>query len=162
MEATQQTFTPVEMTDNNKFATHGMGTAGVTLGSVALGVLGAQAIGNGGLGGLLGGPRVDYVPRTEANLMQEVAAKNAEIAKLEAVNIANAKTDEVRKELQAQITVNKDLQAQVNLQQATVNATQNGLIVGLQAQLAQLQSCFHMMIPASNVVPAPTKATTVA
>ena len=159
MEQTQPTFTPVEMADgNNKYATHGMGTAGVTLGSIATALAGALTLNNGGLGGLFGGPRVDYVPRAEANLMQEVAAKNAEIAKLEAVNIANAKTDEVRKELQTQITVNKDLQAQVNLQQATVNATQTGLIAGLQAQLAQLQSCFHMMIPASNVVPAPTTA----
>lgn len=153
MEPTQQTFTPVEMTDNNKYATHGMGTAGVTLGSVALGVLGAQAIGNGGLGGLFGGPRVDYVPRTEAKLMQELAEKNAILA-------ANAKIDEVRRELQTQITVNKDMQAAVNLQQASLNATQTGIITGIQAQIAQLQTCFHMMIPASNVVPAPTTATT--
>ena len=147
MEPTQQTFTPVEMTDNNKYATHGMGTAGVTLGSIGTALAGVLALNNGGLGGLLGGPRVDYVPRTEAKLMQELAEKNAILA-------ANAKIDEVRRELQTQITVNKDMQAAVNLQQASLNATQTGIITGIQAQIAQLQTCFKMMIPNANVVPA--------
>lgn len=159
-------YTPVEHEESNKYATHGMGTAGVTLGSVALGLLGAQVLGNGGLGNLFGGrpmgPAPDFLPRTEAVLMQELASKNADIARLEAQNYTTAAVDAVRKELQSQITINKDLQANVNLTQATLNATQAGIITGLQAQLAQLQSCFHMMIPGSNVVPTPAATTSAA
>lgn len=157
-------YTPVEHEDTNRYATHGTGTAGITLGSVALGLIGAQLLGNGGLGNLFGtrpmGPAPDFLPRTEAVLMQELASKNADIARLEAQSYTTSAVDAVRKELQAQITINKDLQANTNLTQATLNATQAGLIAGLQAQLAQLQSCFHMMIPGSNVVPETATAST--
>ena len=152
-------YTPVEHEDTNRYATHGTGTAGITLGSVALGLIGAQILGNGGLGNLFGGrpmgPAPDFLPRTEAVLMQELASKNADIARLEAQSYTTAAVDAVRKELQSQITINKDLQANVNLNQATLNATQGGLLTGIQAQIAQLQTCFRMMIPDTNVVPAP-------
>lgn len=160
MEQTQPTFTPVEMADNNKYASSGVGTAGMVTGITSLGLLTAQILTNliGSRQGPPPPPPQEFVTQKESELIQQLAESKSKVAQLEAINVANAKTDAVRADLQTQILINKDKQFDVNLEQAKLNAKQEGLIIGLQAQLDQMRSCFCMMIPNSSVVPAPATA----
>lgn len=150
-ESDMNSYTPVE---TKEYASKGV--AGSALG-LAIGGLSAALLGNGALPNILGGrplpPPPEFLPRTEAALMQQLADKNSEIAKMSAQEFAVAKIDELRRDLTARIDTNKDLQTAVNMQQTALNATQSAAIACLQNSVNQIFGSFRLMIPNANVAP---------
>lgn len=135
-----------------EYASNAKGNTGVALGAVGTG-LGVLS-GAGGLAGLLGiGPRNAPPPdpgdrpvtRYEMGLFKEISEKNDEIVLLKAEKYADNKDE--------------GLQAQIN-QQAVWNATAGATMGCLAQQIQQLQSMTKLMIPESNVAPAPATAAT--
>lgn len=88
------------------------------------------------------------VTRFEMGLMMETMKKEVEIAEMKAEMNANTKMSEM-----------KEKQMEVNATQLAYNATANGLMTGLQAQINQMQQMMKLVIPSSNVVDVPTTAT---
>lgn len=144
-------YTPVE---TKEYASKGV--AGSALG-LAIGGLSAALLGNGALPGILGGrpmpPPPDFLPRTEAALMQQLADKNSEIARMAAQEFAVAKIDELRRDLTNKIDTNKDIQTAVNMQQTALNATQSAAIACAQQSIQQILGSFRLMLPNGNVAP---------
>lgn len=149
-----------------EYASKGVGTAGLTTGIIGttLGVLG------GGLGNVLGGwgnARADMycsenqpITRYEATMLQELSAKDGEIALLKADKYTDQKIVEAYKDLQGQIAslaaevrANKDAQCAVNTQQAVYNGTNTATISCLQQQVAQLMGLTKLVVPNSSVCP---------
>lgn len=91
------------------------------------------------------------VTRFEMGLMMETMKKEVEISEMKAEMNANAKMNEMEKK-----------QMEFNATQLAYNATANGIMTGLQAQLTQMQQMMKFVIPSSNVVdiPSTTPATT--
>ena len=162
-------YTPVE---KNEYASKGVAGSGLGLGiaGTALALLGN----NGGLN-LFGNNRCGYncqeqfVTRKEFELGQQLAAKDSEIGLLRADKYTDQKIVETYQNLQAQINALKESQYAVNLQQATLNATQTATIACMQQQIAQLQSLTKMVVPNTSVCPGwgnvtitPSAATTTA
>ena len=146
-------YTPVE---KNEYASKGVAGSGLGLGiaGTALGLLN-----NGGLNGLFGNNRCgcncqeQFVTRKEFELGQQLAAKDSEIGLLRADKYTDQKIVETYQNLQAQINALKENQYAVNLQQATLNATQTATITCMQQQIAQLQSLTKMVVPNTSVCP---------
>ena len=146
-------YTPVE---KNEYASKGVAGSGLGLGiaGTALGLLN-----NGGLNGLFGNNRCgcncqqQFVTKQEFDLGQQLAAKDSEIGLLRADKYTDQKLIEVYEKLQAQINALKESQYAVNLQQATLNATQTATISCLQQQVAQLQSLTKLVVPNTSVCP---------
>lgn len=161
-EATMCTngYTPVEK--NEDYASKGVAGTGLGLGiaGTALWLLNS---GNG-LGGILGGGQQKYLTKDEAAMMQQLTAKDSEIALLKADKYTDIKISDTYKELASQIgtlrdQVNsridllKDGQAAINCQQAVLNATQTAQISCMQQQVAQLQSLTKLVVPNGSVCP---------
>lgn len=98
------------------------------------------------------------VNRYELNMVEQLNAKDSEIALLKADKYTDQKIVEAYKDLQGQIRTleadvrkNKDDQYAVNLEQATLNAAQTSTINCLKAQIAQLMGLSKLVIPSSNV-----------
>ena len=145
-------YTPVE---KNEYASKGVAGSGLGLGiaGTALGLLN-----NGGLNGLFGNNRCgcvqeQFVTRKEFELGQQLAAKDSEIGLLRADKYTDQKIVETYQNLQAQINALKENQYAVNLQQATLNATQTATIACMQQQIAQLQSLTKLVVPNGSVCP---------
>ena len=145
-------YTPVE---KNEYASKGVAGSGLGLGiaGTALGLLN-----NGGLNGLFGNNRCgcsqdQFVTRKEFELGQQLASKDSEIGLLRADKYTDQKIVETYQNLQAQINALKENQYAVNLQQATLNATQTATITCMQQQIAQLQSLTKMVVPNTSVCP---------
>lgn len=85
--------------------------------------------------------------KEEFNLGQQLAAKDSEIGLLRADKYTDQKIIEAYEKLQAQINALKESQYAVNLQQATLNATQTATITCMQQQIAQLQSLTKLVVP---------------
>lgn len=124
-----------------EYASKGVsGTAlGLGIAGTALGVMDAL----GGLGALLGGnkntPEGDRpVTRYEMGLMQQVNAKDNEIAALRGMQYTDRAVAGV--------------QAQVNAQ-AVYNATATANLGFIQQQIAQLQGLTKMVVPNANLSP---------
>lgn len=145
-----------------EYASKGVAGAGLGLGiaGTALGLL------NGGAGNLLSGITGSgdnaLVSRYELSMAQELAAKDGQIALLEADKYTDAKMVEVYKDLQGQISgiaaevrANKAEQDAVNCQQAVYNGTNNATIACLQQQVAMLQSLTKVVVPKTSVCPEP-------
>ena len=146
-------YTPVE---KNEYASMGVGGSGLGCGiaGTALALLGN----NGGLNGLFGNNRCgcvqeQFVTKKEFELGQQLAAKDSEIGLLRADKYTDQKIVETYQNLQAQINALKESQYAVNLQQATLNATQTATITCMQQQIAQLQSLTKMVVPNTSVCP---------
>lgn len=147
-------YTPVEK--SNDFASKGVAGSGLGLGiaGTALGLLN-----NGGLNGLFGNNRCgcncqqQFITKAEFDLGQQLAAKDSEIGLLRADKYTDQKLIEVYEKLQAQINALKESQYAINLQQATLNATQTATISCLQQQVAQLQSLTKLVVPNGSVCP---------
>ena len=95
-------------------------------------------------------------------MAQELAAKDGQIALLEADKYTDAKMVEVYKDLQGQISgvaaevrANKAEQDAVNCQQAVYNGTNTSTIACLQQQVAMLQSLTKVVVPKTSVCPEP-------
>lgn len=124
-----------------EYASNGKANAGLTLGIIgtALGSIASA----GGLSSILGvGGAVDpgdkAVTRHDMELYQQINAKDAQIAQLQ----AHMYTDQQVQGVQAQIST-----------QAVWNATQTANIQCLQNQIAQLQGMTRLTIPNANITP---------
>lgn len=145
-------YTPVE---KNEYASKGVAGSGLGLGIAGTAL---ALMNNGGLNGLFGNNRCScvqeqFVTRKEFELGQQLAAKDSEIGLLRADKYTDQKLIEVYEKLQAQINALKENQYAVNLQQATLNATQTATISCLQQQIAQLQSLTKLVVPNTSVCP---------
>lgn len=137
---------------DNKYASNEKGNLGVTLGAIGTG-LGVLSGGLGNIGGLFnanGGCSDDHcVNRYEMRMQQELAAKDAKIALLESNIYVDGKISDVYERLNNKITC---IEGQI-AQQAVYNATMNGTVSCLSAQIAQLQSLTKIVVPNSSVCP---------
>lgn len=124
---------------------------------------------NGGLGNILGrngwgwsgeGCCSDNMPvsRYELNMVEQLNAKDSEIALLKADKYTDQKIVEAYKDLQGQIKElavevrsNRDAQTAVNMQQAVYNGTNNAAMQCMQNSIAALQAITKTYIPSSNV-----------
>lgn len=145
-----------------EYASKGVAGAalGTGIGGLALGVL------NGGLGNLLNGMggcgcnENTPVTRYEANMQQEIAAKDNKIALLESNIYTDQKLADVYERLSGKIddkicAVNMRIdgtQAQIS-QQAVFNATVNANLACLTSQVAQIQSLTKLVVPNTSVCP---------
>ena len=135
-----------------EYASRAVGNAGLTTGIIgtALGALN----GAGGLN-IFGSPRHEsdeFITRYDANMMRELQDKDRQIALLEADKYTDQKLADFAEKVNIRFA---GVEAQLG-QQAVWNATQTGLISCLQGQVAQLQGLTKLVVPNSNVMPAPT------
>lgn len=145
-------YTPVE---KNEYASKGVAGSGLGLGIAGTAL---ALMNNGGLNGLFGNNRCgcvqdQFVTRKEFELGQQLAAKDSEIGLLRADKYTDQKIVETYQNLQAQINALKENQYSINLQQATLNATQTATIACMQQQIAQLQSLTKLVVPNTSVCP---------
>ena len=89
------------------------------------------------------------VTRFEMGLMMDTMKKEVEIAEMKAEMAANTKMNDMEKK-----------QMEFNATQMAYNATTNGVMEGLQAQISQMQALAKMVIPSTSVVDIPTAAAT--
>ena len=87
------------------------------------------------------------VTRYEMALMMANSQKDIEIAELKTKMNADEKMNAMEKR-----------QMEFNAQQLVFNSTANGLMAGLQAQIAQMQALTKVVIPQANVVDIKTAA----
>lgn len=119
---------------------------------------------NGGLGNILGDGNncgcSENMPvsRYELNMVEQLNAKDSEIALLKADKYTDQKIVEAYKDLQGQIKElavevrsNKDAQTAVNMQQAVYNGTNTATLQCMQNSIAALQAITKTYIPSSNV-----------
>lgn len=142
----------------------GQGNLNTVLG--AIGTFGALG---GNLGGILGGCGNGWsnncgcsdntmVNRYELNMTREADSLKSENALLRSqvyvdqklVDLVNDYTAKINA-LGAEVRANKDEQNAINLQQATLNATQTATISCMSQQIAQLQSLAQLVVPSRNV-----------
>lgn len=154
---------------DGRFASHGQGTAGVTLGAIGTALGGLSVLG-GGLGALFGrggmngfggfgggayGCNAGANQRYELSMLQELASKDAAIAMLQAEKETDAKLVEVYKTVDARFN---RIEQQLN-QQAVVNAQLTANVACEQQQIAQLASTLggltKTVIPIGNICPEP-------
>lgn len=138
--------------------------------NTVLGALGtASFLGfNGGniLGGLgrnncsCGDPHSMPISRYEANMMQELAAKDSKIGLLESQVYVDQKLTDVTaylmgeiKSLSSEVRANKDAQCAINQQQAVYNGVNTATLQCMQNQIAQLMGVTKLVIPNSSVCP---------
>lgn len=143
----------------------GQGALNTVLGAV--GTAGALLGGGGIASGLFSGNQMGAKCVTEAEMAyfqqsvqkdQELARKDSEIAILKSENFTNTKIvdaytvlrGEIRR-VEDKVDANRAAQDSVNMQQATYNASANGTISTLAAQVAQLQNVTKLFVPSSNV-----------
>lgn len=98
------------------------------------------------------------VNRYELNMTREADSLKSENALLRSqvyvdqklVDVVNDYTAKINA-LGAEVRANKDEQNAINLQQATLNATQTATISCMSQQIAQLQSLAQLVVPSRNV-----------
>lgn len=165
-----------------EYASNGKGNLGVTLGAIGTGLgvlsggagllgLGANGMGNSG-GCMLNS---NYLSKEEAQMMQELSAKDSEIALLKADQASEIKMTEVYKqahaevaalrdstaasikELQTEINQNRRDQDSWNANQNVVNAQISAAIATNSNSIAALQNCCNQItmlkIPNTAVCP---------
>lgn len=159
-----------------EYASHGVGTAGLTTGIIGtgLGVLNGMNNGNGLLGGLFGNgnrqgcgcgngygygygygfggdPYGHLINRYEAGQQARIAELETEVK----LRDANIYTDQKLADLNAHYERRLNgIEAQI-AQQAVYNATNNGMIGCMRQQIEQLQGLTKMVVPISSICPAP-------
>lgn len=141
-------------------ASSGVGGTGLGLGiaGTALGLLNGG--GNGLLGGLFGNNRgcgcsssEMPITRYEAEMMQQMGAKDSKIALLESNIYTDQKLADVYERLNAKINANKEAQDAVNVQQAVYNGANTAALTCLQGQVAQLFGLTKLVVPNTSVCP---------
>lgn len=98
------------------------------------------------------------VNRYELNMAREADSLKSENALLRSqvyvdqklVDVVNDYTAKINA-LGAEVRANKDAQTAINLQQATLNATQTATISCMSQQIAQLQSLSQLVVPQNKV-----------
>lgn len=125
-----------------------------------LGINGGNILGRNGWGWNGDGCCSDNMPvsRYELGMVEQLNAKDSEIALLKADKYTDQKIVEAYKDLQGQIKElaaevrsNKDAQVAVNMQQAVYNGTNTAALQCMQNSIAGLQAITKTYIPSSNV-----------
>lgn len=100
------------------------------------------------------------ISRYEANMMQELAAKDSKIGLLESQVYVDQKLTDVTaylmgeiKSLSSEVRANKDAQCAINQQQAVYNGVNTATLQCMQNQIAQLMGITKLVIPNSSVCP---------
>ena len=100
------------------------------------------------------------ISRYEAAMMDNLAKKDAEIARLKADQYTDEKMVEVTKyvdgkieSLAKEVRANKEEQSAINLQQATYNGVNTATIQCMQNQIAQLIGLTKLVVPNTSVCP---------
>ena len=98
------------------------------------------------------------ISRYEAKMMQELSAKDGEIALLKADKYTDQKIVESTAylmnkidEVKAEVRANKDAQTAVNMEQAVYNGTNTATIGCIKQQIAQLQGLSSLVVPSNKV-----------
>ena len=98
------------------------------------------------------------ISRYEANMMQQLSAKDGEIALLKADKYTDQKIVETTaylmnkiNEVSAEVRANKDAQTAVNMEQAVYNGTNTATIGCIKSQVAQLQALSTLVVPSNKV-----------
>lgn len=149
--------------DNQSYNVTGQGQGNLNTVLGAIGTFGALG---GNLGGVLGGwnngngccSDNTMVNRYELNMTREADTLKSENALLRSqvyvdqklVDVVNDYTSKINA-LGAEVRANKDEQNAINLQQATLNATQTATIGCMSQQIAQLQSLSQLVVPSNKV-----------
>lgn len=107
-----------------------------------------------------GDPHSMPISRYEANMMQELAAKDSKIGLLESQVYVDQKLTDVTaylmgeiKSLSSEVRANKDAQCAINQQQAVYNGVNTATLQCMQNQIAQLMGITKLVIPNSSVCP---------
>ena len=145
------------MEHENMYASNGKGNLGVTLGAIGtgLGILGG-GLGNLGIGGVAPAARPacseeHFVNRYEASQSARIAELETEV-KLRDSNIyTDSKILDLYKYVDGKFACVESQIAQQNVYNATNTATLNCI----SGQVAQLMSLTKVIVPASNICPAP-------
>lgn len=140
----------------NKYASRGIGAAGLTTGIIGSAGVGLSLL-NGGLGNLLGGNN-HCIPSENMPVSRYDAEKDARIAALETevkLRDANTFTDSKFNELRNYVDTRFDAVNDKLCAQAVHNATNDAVLGCMQAQIASLLALTKTVIPAANVCPAP-------
>lgn len=125
-----------------------------------LGINGGNILGRGGWGWNGEGCCSDNMPvtRYELGMVEQLNAKDSEIALLKADKYTDQKIVEAYKDLQGQIKelavevrTNKDAQVAINMQQAVYNGTNTATLQCMQNNIAALQAITKTYIPSGNV-----------
>lgn len=157
----------MEIENRDRFASRGVGAAGLTTGIIGTAGFGLQL-----LNGLLGGGVAAGAPhncgcsentpvnRYELNLQQEIAAKDARIGLLESNIYTDQKITDTYAALNGQINAlaaevraNKDAQTAVNMEQAVYNGVNTATLNCLQGQVVQLMGLTKLVVPNTSVCP---------
>ena len=100
------------------------------------------------------------ISRYEANMMQELAAKDAKIGLLESQVYVDQKLTDVTtylmgeiKSLANEVRANKDAQCVINQQQAVYNGVNTATLQCMQNQISQLMGITKLVVPNSSVCP---------
>lgn len=118
----------------------------------ALGVL------NGGLGILGGGfgcHASNYVSKDELKYVQELAAKDSQIALLQSEANTEVKIADVYERVMSKVNANHESQAAINQAQAVFNSQIGSQVAINTSNIAQLMGMTKLFIPSENVTPEP-------
>lgn len=152
--------------NDKKVTSQGQGNLNTVLGSVGAA---SALIGNGWLGNLLGGLgggnrccNAEDMPvsRYEANMMNLLATKDAEIALLQADKYTDQKIVEAYKDLNGQINAlaaevraNKDAQCAINSEQAVFNGVTTGALKCIRENVQELFGLTKLVVPNASICP---------
>ena len=115
----------------------------------------AEKLFNGNLfnGGGCPNPQDAPISRYEANMMQELAAKDGKIALLESNIYTDQKIADVYERLNVKIDRNRDEQQAINLQQAVYNGVNTSAVECIKGQIAQLMGLTKLVVPNASICP---------
>ena len=115
----------------------------------------AEKLFNGNLfnGGGCPNPQDAPISRYEANMMQELAAKDGKIALLESNIYTDQKIADVYERLNVKIDRNREEQNAINLQQAVYNGVNTAAVECIKGQIAQLMGLTKLVVPNTSSCP---------
>ena len=144
-----------------EYSSNAKGNLGVALGAIGTGL----SVLNGGLGLLNTAPMMGtaqpgggFVTKDELNYVQQLSAKDSEIALLKSEQNTEVKIADVYERLITRINADQRAQSDVNAAQMVFNANSNSAIAVLQNQVNVLNGLTKTIVPITNVCPEPMPA----
>lgn len=146
-----------------EYSSNGKGNLGVTLGAIGtgLGILngGLGLVGNGAGLGYHNTEGGHYVTKDELNYVQEISAKNSEIALLKSEQNTEVKIADVYERIMTRVNADRRDQDAWNSAQMVNNAQMSAAIATNTASIAALQNCCNnitkTVVDADKVCPKP-------
>ena len=99
------------------------------------------------------------ITRYEADMMNQLAAKDAKIGLLESNIYTDSKIADVYERLNTKINAVEKEQNAINLQQAVYNGVNTAAVECIKGQIAQLMGLTKLVVPAANICPPVTTTT---